>query len=477
MASRHAQGGKQPNLGWRRTGPQHALGYRISHRLLSGIVMAVIAALAFSGTFAAATLADISRVVDDNKIQVIAQDDKDDDENQLVDPYANEPIDILLIGQDTRDGDTNAAIGGGETEGGLHNSDTVMILQLAADRKSANLVSLPRDLIVDVPACQTTTGTIPAQYSVMLNTIFPNAYAQGGDLASAASCTMSMVNSLSGMNIQNFMVVDFGGLVNMINAIGGVDICIPVDTVDSYTGLNLAKGVQHLDGLTATQYARMRHGTGTDGSDTMRTTRQQYLIKRLITTALQKNLITQTAQLYQLAKSALESVQMSSGLADVMTLAGLAMSMKDFNVSHLYSQTIPIVPWTYDANRSMLADGAEAVWEKLRNHQPLVEEQSTDTTTDGGATDGTTTGDGATTDGGATDGTTADGGSTDGGATGDGSTYNERTGVITMADGTLIDAETGGTIDPETGAIRDAVTGQFIGLANRYLEIDVCGMA
>ena len=199
----------------------------------------------------------------------------------------------------------------------------------------------------------------------------------------------------------------------------------------------------------------------------MRTTRQQYLIKRLITTALQKNLITQTAQLYQLAKSALESVQMSSGLADVMTLAGLAMSMKDFNVSHLYSQTIPIVPWTYDANRSMLADGAEAVWEKLRNHQPLVDEQSSDASSGG-----------ASSDGGTTDGTTGGGGtSTDGGTTGDGSTYNERTGVITMADGTLIDAETGGTIDPETGAIRDAVTGQFIGLANRYLEVDVCGMA
>ena len=481
MASRHAHRGKAPNLGWRRTGPQHTLGYRTSHRLVSGIAMALIAALAFSGAFAAATFADINRVVNDNKIRVIAQDDTDDDENQLIDPYANQPIDILLIGQDTRDGDTNASIGGGETEGGLHNSDTVMILQLAADRTSANLVSLPRDLMVDVPSCQTSAGEIPAQYGVMLNTIFPNAYAQGGDLASAASCTMSMVNSLSGMNIQNFMVVDFGGLVNMINAIGGVDICIPVDTVDSYTGLNLAKGVQHLDGLTATQYARMRHGTGTDGSDTMRTTRQQYLIKRLITTALQKNLITQTAQLYQLAKSALESVQMSSGLADVMTLAGLAMSMKDFNVSHLYSQTIPIVPWTYDANRSMLADGAEAVWEKLRNHQPLVEEQSNDggatdgSTSDGGATDGSTDG---TTDGGgtSTDGGTTDG-STDGGTTGDGSTYNERTGVITMADGTLIDAETGGTIDPETGAIRDAVTGQFIGLANRYLEIDVCGMA
>ena len=192
---------------------------------------------------------------------------------------------------------------------------------------------------------------------MQFNSIFANAYATGGDVASAASCTLNAVNYMSGMDIQNFMVVDFGGLVNMINDIGGVDVCIPTDMQDAYTGLNLTRGMQHLDGTTATQYARTRHATGTDGSDTMRTTRQQYLIKQIVKTALSKNYFTQTSQLYQLAKSALKSVQMSAGLADAGTLVGLATSLKNFDMTHLYSQTIPIEPWVQDNNRSQLADG------------------------------------------------------------------------------------------------------------------------
>ena len=222
--------------------------------------------------------------------------------------------------------------------------------------------------------------------------------------------------------------------------------------------------MQHLDGSLATQYARMRHGTGTDGSDTMRTTRQQYLIRQLIKTALSKNYFTQTSQLYQLAKAALQSVQMSEGLADTMTLVGLATSLKNFNMNNLYSQTIPITPWVQDANRSQLADGADAVWEKLRNGQPLVDQ--TNTSTDSTTTDNSTTTDGST----STDGTQTNG------ATSDGSTYNDKIGVITQADGTLIDSETGGIIDPETGAIRSSATGQFIGMNNRYIEVTYCGV-
>ncbi|MBT1161470.1 LCP family protein [Bifidobacterium sp. SO1] len=451
-----------PNFGWHRSGmPQHSLGYQATHKVFTGVALAIVAVLAFVGTFAAATYSDINSTISDNKIHAIAQDGKSDTEDKLIDPYANTPIDILLIGQDTRDGSDNTAIGGdADDTKNLHNSDTTMIMQISADRKTINLVSLPRDLMIDAPSCQTSNGEIPAQYTVQFNSIFANAYSQGGDVASAASCTLKTVNSLGGLDIRNFMVIDFGGLVKMVNAIGGVDICVPTDMSDVYTGLDLKRGLVHMDGTTATQYARTRHATGTDGSDTMRTTRQQYLIKKIISTALSKNYFTQTSELYQLAKAGLESVQMSASLADAMTLAGLGMSLKDFDITHLYSQTIPVEPWVQDANRSQFAEGAEAVWTKLRNHEPLVD----------ASTEGTTDNTDTTTDG-TTDGTTTDGTTTD-----DGSTYDEKTGVITQADGTLIDAETGGIIDPETGAIRDATTGQFVGLANRYIEVTYCGL-
>ena len=465
MANRHAQG-NTPNLGWQRVkGPHHTTAYRVSRRGATVVASVIIAIVVFLGTFAAATWADVSFVVEGQKIKAIQQKGAKKVDTTPVDPYANEVINILLIGQDTRDGDSNSGIGGNEADvQDLHNSDTTMILQISADRKTINLVSIPRDLMVSTPGCQTTKGEIPAQSSVMFNSIFANGYSKGGDVASAASCTMNEVNYLTGMNIQHFMVVDFGGLVNMINAIGGVDICIPTRMTDAYTGLDLSPGMQHLDGSLATQYARMRHGTGTDGSDTMRTTRQQYLIRQLIKTALSKNYFTQTSQLYQLAKAALQSVQMSEGLADTMTLVGLATSLKNFNMNNLYSQTIPITPWVQDANRSQLADGADAVWERLRNGQPLVDQ--TNTSTDSTTTDNSTTTDGST----STDGTQTNG------ATSDGSTYNDKIGVITQADGTLIDSETGGIIDPETGAIRSSATGQFIGMNNRYIEVTYCGV-
>lgn len=466
MANRHAQN-NLPNFGWQKVrGPHHIMAYRTSRKAAAAVSMAVIAVLVFVGTFAAATWADVSGAVSSQKVQVIQQKGAKKVDDSPVDPYANKVINILLIGQDTRDGAGNAVIGGsGSDVENLHNSDTTMILQIAADRKSMNLVSIPRDLMVSTPGCQTTNGEIAAQSSVMFNSIFANGYSQGGDVASAASCTLNEVNHLSGLDIQNFMVVDFGGLVNMINAIGGVDICIPTQMTDVYTGLNLSPGMQHLTGGLATQYARMRHGTGTDGSDTMRTTRQQYLIRQLVKTALSKNYFTQTSELYQLAKSALDSVQMSEGLANVGTLAGLATSLKNFSMDNLYSMTIPITPWVEDPNRSQLADGADAVWEKLRKGQPLVDKAETAATVDG-----TTTTDGTTADGATADGTTADGTVTDS------STYNEKIGVITQADGTLIDAQTGGIIDPETGAIRSSVTGQFIGMNNRYIEVTYCGV-
>ncbi|MCH9275448.1 LCP family protein [Bifidobacterium amazonense] len=448
--------------------------------------MVLVAALTFVGTAAAAVWTDMSGTVKSQGVKSIVQDGKDDTENTLIDPYANEPIDILLIGQDTREGSGNTAVGGAADDTqGLHNSDTTMVLQIAADRSYINLVSIPRDSMVDVPSCTTSNGEIAAQYYVRFNSIFANAYATGGDLASAASCTLSAVNSLTGMDIKNFMVVDFAGLVKMIDAIGGVDICVPVDTQDDTTQLDLKRGIHHLDGTQATQYARMRKGTGTDGSDIMRTTRQQYLIKRLVKTALSKNYFTQTSQLYQLAKAAIQSVQMSESLADVTALAGLAMSLKDFDTSRLYSQTVPIEADPLNPQATVVwASTADAMWAKLREHKSLVETSTSSSSSSDGSSSGSTDGssDGSSDGSGTSDGTdssgsssSSDGSSTSGTDSGtDGSTYDAATNTITKADGTLIDADTNGIIDPETGAITDPDTGQFMGLANRYIEVTYC---
>ncbi|QOL35465.1 LCP family protein [Bifidobacterium lemurum] len=455
------------------TRPRHSTGYRVSHRVRTVIACVIVALLCCAGTATAATLLDLDSTIQDRAVDMLAQDG-DSASSQIIDPNAGQSIEFVVLGQDTREGDGNAAIGGSADDtADLHNADTTMVVQVAADRSWINLVSIPRDSIVDVPSCETSNGTIPAQYDVMFNSIFPNAYSVGGDLASAASCTVSAINSLTGLDIQNFIVVDFQGLSSMIDALGGVDICIPVDTEDAYTGLSLTRGLHHLDGTTATQYARMRHGTGTDGTDIMRTTRQQYLIKQLLSEAMSKNLFTQTSQLYQLAKSALQSLNISRGLANTTTLAGLAMSLADFDMTHLYAQTVPVQEWALDTNRRVWTSDAETLWAKMREGKPItIADDTADSSTTDDGTGDTGTSDGAD----ASTGTDGTDGTGDSGATDTTPQVDPTTGLITLEDGTLIDPDTGGIVDPENGSITDATTGEYIGIADRYLNVTVCAV-
>lgn len=471
-------GADTPNVnGWGDYSPRHSVAYRVQHRLRNTVVCAVAAVLVFAGTAAGATLMDINGTIADQAVDVIGQNGKSA-ETQVVDPNAGKSIELLILGQDTRDGGNSAIGGSGEDLAGTHNADTTMVMQISADRKYINLVSIPRDSLVDVPSCETTNGTVGAQYNVMFNSIFASGYSQGGDLASAASCTMNAVNSLTGLDIQNFIVVDFNGLKSMIDAVNGVDLCIPSDISDDYTGTYLNKGWQHLDGLAATQYARLRHGAG-DGSDIQRTTRQQYLIKQLLNEALQKNILTQSGQLYQLAKAALKSLNISKGLANTTTLAGLAMSLKDFNVSNLYARTVPVVASPSDPNRVVWGDDADTLWSKMRNGEPFVDQ----TATDAGSADSTQT-DSTQTDANGTDQSTTNGtdqGTADQNATDQQGGDQNQTGNTKIADGIeqdasgqYIDTATGGIIDTETGIIKDASSGQVIGISEAYLNNVAC---
>ena len=454
-----------PNVGgWKDIAPRHSMAYRMQHRVRNTVIYVLVAALAFVGTAAAATLLDINGTIKDGEVKIIPQ--KGQQEPKLIDPNAGKPIELLVMGQDTRDGADNASIGGGDTSEGSHQADTTMVVQISADRSYINLVSIPRDSLVDAPSCETSKGTISAQYNVMFNSIFANGYTTGDDLASAASCTVNAVNSLTGLNIQNFIVVDFNGLKDMINAIGGVKICIPSDVKDPYTGLDLTKGLHQLDGLAATQYARTRYSLG-DGSDVQRTTRQQYLIKQLLQQALDKNIFTHTSELYQLAKSALKSLNISQGLADTATLAGLAMSLKNLNVSHMYTRTLPVVQAPSDPNRVVWDSSADELWTKMREGKPFVEQPAQDSS----SSDSTNTNnDSSNTSGQAQDSTPSNQDNAQA------TPQNTRVadGVEKTADGKYIDTATGGEIDTETGAVKDINTGQVLGISEAYLNNVVC---
>ncbi|WP_236630783.1 LCP family protein [Bifidobacterium aemilianum] len=353
--------------------PRHgALNPQGGH-MAKALVLALVAALTFLATVGAAGWIDLELSIGRRGVPPIGPHDP-----PLIDMRAGREINLLVLGQDTRAGEGNAALGGyqeGEDMAG-HMSDTAMVVQISADRSYINLVSIQRDSLVDAPACPTSRGLVPAQRQVMFNTIFSSGWQKGGDLASAASCSLTAVGSLTGLDLHDFIVVDFQGLKGMIDAVGGVDLCIAADTKDDYIGLDLARGLRHLNGTQATQYARMRHGSGTDGTDIMRTTRQQYLVKQLMNQTLAKRDFSHSSQLYELSFALLNALNFSPGLGSARPLVGLAASLKDFKTSHLYSQTLPVIPAPSDKNRRIWAPAAEGVWQTLRDHKPLVVQET-----------------------------------------------------------------------------------------------------
>ena len=464
-----------PNIKAGRNGkPQHSDGFRSSHRLRTGICLALTFVLCFVASTVAAFWTDINGHMHVLEPVSLAQTHKAPE-----DIYKGKTLNVLVLGQDTRDGKGNAEVGGsGDGLEENHQSDTAMVVQIAADRSYVNVVSIPRDSIVNAPACTTSKGeTIPARRQVMFNSIFAEGYSQGGDANSAASCSMTAVRSLTGLDIQQFVVADFNGLKSIIDALGGVDVCIPKDTWDGYTGINLKRGLQHLDGTQATEYARMRHGTGADGSDIMRTTRQQYLIKSLVNEAKAVNIYSDLPKAYRLATTSMSTLQLSEGLGSFQTLLGLGNSLKHIDTTHIYARTIPVEEWSQDSNRVVWTDEAETIWHLLREGKPLTQANEA---AESASSSGNQAGNGQD----AQDATQTAGNGSD---TGDGTQSpsasaaalpkpDPRTGLITMPDKTLIDPNTGGTVDPDDGTIRDANTGQYIGMADRYLFATVCAV-
>ncbi|AKV55142.1 transcriptional regulator [Bifidobacterium actinocoloniiforme DSM 22766] len=468
-----------PNIrGRARSGPKHSLGFRISHRARKAVAISACAAIAFVAAFVAAAaieiLGSVNVVPSVHQLKAGAKTPKPED------IYKGKTLNVLVLGQDTRSGAGNAAIGGDDPEDAEnHQSDTAIVAQIAADRSYINLVPIPRDSMVNAPACTTSSGkTIPARHYVMFNSIFATGYQQGGDVASAASCALTAVNTLTGLDVQQFVVADFNGLKDVIDALGGVNICVPQDTWDGYTGVDIKRGLQHLDGTQATQYARMRHGTGTDGSDIMRTTRQQYLIKSLMNEAKSSDVYSNFGKMFQLSKTSLSALQFSQGLGNVMTLYGLADSMQHIDASHVYSRTLPVEPDPdYPQARVRWSSDAKTVWAALRAEKPLtdaelnqVRQQNLDAAgkqapsqrEQGQRPQAQTQTQGAQ-------------GTSPSASANQQETPDPKTGLITRG-GQLIDPVTGGIVDSEDGTIRDAGSGQYIGIADRYLSATVCAV-
>ncbi|WP_170299676.1 LCP family protein [Boudabousia tangfeifanii] len=294
---------------------------------------------------------------------------------ELVDPSAGKSLTFLLVGVDSREGAENTAIGGGGDPGAR--SDTTIVVKIAADRKSALMASVPRDALVNIPECVTNDGkTVPARRHAMFNSAFAYAYEAGGeDVSDGIACTVATFKKLTDVPLDGVVVADFAGFEKVVNAIGGVNVCLADPFEPEYVnGFKLPAGKSHLNGTEAIQFVRARKGIG-DGSDTQRQIRQQYFLRNAWHQLQESGILYNPGKAIGLLDSVKGMLQFSDSLADPMTLAGLGYSLRNMPMSAIESVHVPF----HDEGPRVVFDAdAEEAWKRflpstLESEQPSPE--------------------------------------------------------------------------------------------------------
>lgn len=285
-----------------------------------------------------------------------------------VEDLPGDPLTILLIGSDARSDDNGEIVKDG-VEG--MRSDATVVAHLSGDRSRVELMSIPRDLQVEIPDCTLFDGTtVPGGYGDF-NVAFSNG-GRHGDPAEAAACTINAVHDLTDIPIDHWAVIDFAGFTRMVNALGGIPMCIPERIVSQDADLELEAGPQLLDGAEALGYARLRTAEVGDvsGSDLQRITRQQQLLERTLQTARAKNLFTDVGALTSFIRAGAESLTTDEQLGDLDFMIRLAYGLRGVTADAL---TVTTVPWEYTDDRLnvLMTDDAPLMFDDMRHDRPL----------------------------------------------------------------------------------------------------------
>ncbi|WP_181804824.1 LCP family protein [Streptomyces shenzhenensis] len=246
-------------------------------------------------------------------------------------------INLLVIGTDKRTGSGNEGYG---DAGSVGHADTTILLHISKDRSNATALSIPRDLIVDVPDCQTqqsdgTEKVIAGTQNVRFNTSL-------GQDGRTASCTVRTVTELTGIQADNFMVADFNAVKTLTDAVGGVEVCLAKNIDDSDSHLKLSKGTHNISGETALAFVRTRHSVGF-GGDLSRIQLQQQFLSALMRKLSSNSTLTSPTKLLKLAEVGTKALTVDSKLDSIYKLKDLGLELGKLNPKNLTFTTIPVL--------------------------------------------------------------------------------------------------------------------------------------
>lgn len=273
---------------------------------------------------------------------------------------------VLIIGSDTRDlasaqdSGSASAPGYGDAEGAR--SDAMILAHVSGDGSRIDAVQIPRDTILDIPACDDTgLGASEAMHG-MINSA----------LNAGPACSVSAAEVLTGVRVDHFINVDFDGFAAIVDALDGITVDLDEPLQDPKANLDLPAGEQTLGGTDALALARTRHAVG-DGSDISRMDNQQMVMEAIIDRAKSSKVLTRPDRLYGFLDAVTSSLEVDDELDSVPSLASLAKTVAAVPRDDI---TFDIMPWTpapENPNRVVKSAQADEVFAAINADEPITD--------------------------------------------------------------------------------------------------------
>ncbi len=258
--------------------------------------------------------------------------------------FGQTPLNVLLIGSDTRASAADCHLGGA-CQPSLPHADVEMVVHLAADRSNMTVMSIPRDSIVPMSACARQDGT-----ENLINSA----------LNFGPACQVEEIHDVTGLTIDDFIEVDMAGVVTLTNALGGVPVCVQNNVYDPDSHLKLPAGTTNVQGVTALEWVRTRHAFP---NEVYREEAQHLFMSAMVRKLKQNASLTHITTLYSVADAATKALTVSPALGNVTSLLSLAQEMGKVPTDRITMLSVPTVGYT----------GPVAAWnQQLQFDQPAA---------------------------------------------------------------------------------------------------------
>lgn len=234
-------------------------------------------------------------------------------------PQAGDGTNYLIVGSDSREGMSKKQQRDLHTGGAAgKRTDSMILLHVGSNGTTA--VSLPRDSWVTIPPF---TGTSGKHYNTYTHNKLNAAYAEDG-----GSLLVRTVEYNTGLKIDHYAEIGFGGFAQIVDAVGGVDMDIKKPFKDHYSGADFQAGEQTLNGKQALAYVRTRHAFG--ASDLDRTKNQQKFLSALANQTATPSTVLNPFRLYPTLSAGLDTLDVDKDMS-LWNLGSMFFGMKDIS--------------------------------------------------------------------------------------------------------------------------------------------------